>query len=63
VAGDQFTAADVYVASHIGWGMQVGTVEKRPHFVEYLSHISERPAFKRALQLDEEASKDLQPTG
>jgi glutathione S-transferase len=63
VAGDQFTAADVYVASHIGWGMQVGTVEKRPHFVEYLSHISERPAFKRALQLDEEASKEFQPTG
>lgn len=63
VAGDHFTAADVYVASHIGWGMQVGSVEKRPHFVEYLSHISDRPAYKRAQQLDEEAAKELQATG
>src|SRR5688572_21244218 len=25
ICGDQFTAADVYVGSHIGWGMQFGT--------------------------------------
>jgi hypothetical protein len=28
--GDSFTAADVYVGSGIGFGMQFGTIEKRP---------------------------------
>ncbi len=60
VAGDHFTAADVYVGSHIGWGLQFGTIEKRQHFVDYLGHLSERPAYKRAHQIDEEATKQLQ---
>jgi glutathione S-transferase len=59
VAGDHFTAADVYIASHLGWGMHFGSIEKRQHFVDYLSHISDRPAYKRANQIDEEAAKDL----
>ncbi|WP_197568913.1 HTH domain-containing protein [Billgrantia diversa] len=32
IAGDTFTAADVYVSSHSGWGMQFGTLERRPEF-------------------------------
>jgi len=33
VAGDAFTAADVYFGSQIGWGMQFNSIEKRPAFV------------------------------
>lgn len=29
IAGDRFSAADVWVGSHIGWGLQFGTIEKR----------------------------------
>lgn len=29
IAGDRFSAADVYVGSHVGWGRQFGTIEKR----------------------------------
>jgi glutathione S-transferase len=32
VCGDRFTAADVYVGSQIGWGMNFGTIEKKPAF-------------------------------
>jgi glutathione S-transferase len=32
LVGDSFTAADVYVGSGIGFGMQFGTIEKRPAF-------------------------------
>src|SRR4051794_38501592 len=32
VAGDRFTAADVYVGSQIGWGMQFNGIERRPAF-------------------------------
>jgi glutathione S-transferase len=35
IAGERFTAADVYVGAHIGWGLQFGTIEKRPEFVAY----------------------------
>ncbi|MBN8899202.1 MAG: glutathione S-transferase family protein [Rhodospirillales bacterium] len=35
LAGDTFSAADVYVGSHIGFGMQFGILEKRPAFETY----------------------------
>ncbi len=60
VAGDRFTAADVYVGSHIGWGLGFGTIEKRQAFVDYLGRITDRPAYKRAVALDDEAMKAAQ---
>ena len=35
IAGDRFTAADVYVGSHIGSGMMYGVIDKRPAFERY----------------------------
>lgn len=35
VAGHAFTAADVYVGSHVSWGLQFGST-KRPAFEDYL---------------------------
>ena len=52
VAGDTFTAADVYCGAQIGWGMEFGTLEKRPAFVDYWGRLSGRPAYKRATELD-----------
>jgi glutathione S-transferase len=63
IAGDHFTAADVYVGAHVGWGLQFGTIEKRPAFTDYMAHLTDRPAFKRATQLDEAAAKDMQAAG
>jgi glutathione S-transferase len=53
VAGDSFTAADVYVGSQIGFGMQFGTMEKRPAFERYWERLSQRPAALRAKALDD----------
>ncbi|MGC1446432.1 MAG: glutathione S-transferase family protein [Xanthobacteraceae bacterium] len=53
LAGDKFTAADLYVGSHIGFGMMFGTLEKRPAFEKYWQRVSSRPAYKRANELDE----------
>jgi len=53
IAGDRFTAADVYFGSQIGWGMQFGALEKRPAFERYWSRISERPAAVRAREIDD----------
>ena len=56
VAGESFSAADVYVGSHIGWGMQYGTVEKRPAFEAYWSRLSAREAYRRGNALDDAAA-------
>jgi len=52
IVGERFTAADVYVGSHIGFGLQFGTFEKRPAFESYIARLRERPAFKRAEKID-----------
>ena len=53
ICGDQFTAADVYVGSQIGWGMMFNSIDKRPAFVDYFERISSRPAAVRARELDD----------
>ena len=53
VTGDRFTAADVYLGSHIGWGMQFGTLEKCPSFERYWQRVSARPAAIRANEIDD----------
>jgi glutathione S-transferase len=53
VCGDQFTAADVVLGSAIGWGMLFGTIEKRAVFEAYASRCMSRPAYQRAVQINE----------
>jgi glutathione S-transferase len=53
IAGDRFSAADVYVGSQIGWGMQFGSIEKRPAFEAYWEKIGNRPAAIRAREIDD----------
>jgi glutathione S-transferase len=53
IAGDRFTAADVYFGSHIMWGTQFGTLEKRPAFDPYMGRLHNRPAAVRARDLDD----------
>ncbi|MEM7054786.1 MAG: glutathione S-transferase family protein [Pseudomonadota bacterium] len=53
VAGDAFSAADVYLGSQIGWALQFGTIEARPAFREYFDRISSRPAWQRAKEMDD----------
>ena len=50
--GQQFTAADLYVASSLGFGMMFGMIDKRPAFVDYHGRASARPAYKRARDIE-----------
>lgn len=56
IAGDRFTAADVYVGAHVAWGLQFGNIEERPAFVDYRDRVTDRPAHKRAAELDAAAA-------
>jgi glutathione S-transferase len=53
LAGDAFTAADLYVGAQIGWGLQFGTIDRRPTFEEYTGRILSRPAALRAKEIDD----------
>jgi glutathione S-transferase len=53
IAGDKFTAADVYLGSAVGWGMLYKGIDKRPAFERYWAAISARPAFVRAKAIDD----------
>lgn len=53
IAGDSFTAADVYVGSQVGWGVQFGTLPKRDVFTDYLGRIMSRDAYQRAAAKDD----------
>ncbi len=53
IAGDRFSAADLYLGSHITWGLQFGTIEERPGFTEYRALVTNRDAYRRANKLDD----------
>lgn len=54
IAGDSFTAADVYVGSHISWGLQFGSLEARSEFKAYWDRLKDRPAYLKATAIDDE---------
>ena len=64
LVGDRFTAADVYVGSGIGFGMQFGMIEKRPAFERYWQRLCARPAAQRAKEIDDRlAAQQPQTSG
>lgn len=52
ICGDRFTAADVYIGSHIMFGLAFKTLEPRPEFAAYVARLQEREAYQRAAALD-----------
>jgi len=53
IAGDRFTAADVYVGSQVGWGLQFGSIPTRAAFGDYRARLETRAAYKRATAIDD----------
>lgn len=52
VAGDRFSAADVYVGAMINFLMMFGVLAPRPAFTDYISGLIARPAYIRAKGID-----------
>lgn len=52
VAGDSFSAADVYVGSQVGWGLQFKTIPATPALMAYWDRIKTRPAHAKAAEKD-----------
>jgi glutathione S-transferase len=60
VAGDRFSAADVYVGSQIDWGLQFGTIPSRPAFEAYVAPLRERVGYQRAKEIDNALIAEMQ---
>lgn len=60
IAGDRFTAADIYVGSAVGWGTMFGTLPKRQAFLDYFARLSAREAFQRAGAKDDALAAELE---
>ena len=57
LAGDRFSAADLYISAQLGWGMQFGTIEKRSNFERYVALHRGRPAAVKAAEIDDALMK------
>ena len=53
ILGDRFSAADVYVGSQIGWGLQFKSLPDRNAFKAYAGRLFQRPAAIRAREIDD----------
>lgn len=60
VCGERFTAADVYVGSHIMFAMQFNLLPELDSFRRYRDRLSRREAHKRATELDNQAIGQMQ---
>lgn len=53
IAGERFTAADVYLGSQLMWFTQFGLVPRTDAIMAYIGRLAERPAHIRATALDD----------
>lgn len=59
ICGDRFTAADVYIGSQVGWGLQFGSIPPSPELTAYSERVYARDAFKRASAKDDAAMAEM----
>jgi glutathione S-transferase len=53
IAGDQYSAADLFVGSHVDYGLRFHTLPDTPTLRAYIERLHSRPAWVRAAQLDD----------
>ncbi|MCB0406585.1 MAG: glutathione S-transferase family protein [Bdellovibrionales bacterium] len=51
LAGNKFSAADLYMASNIEWYIFTKALEPKPVFTSYIQRCQDRPSFKRYMEL------------
>lgn len=53
IAGNRFSAADLYLSATLSWGMRMGSIETRESFETYARRHLARPAAARARAADD----------
>lgn len=52
LAGDRFTAADLYVGANLNFGVTFGILPQQGLIADYVARLTARPAFRRASELE-----------
>jgi glutathione S-transferase len=52
IAGDRFTAADLFVGAYVNFMLTFKLLEPRPAFTDYAQRMIDRDAYRRAQQID-----------
>jgi glutathione S-transferase len=61
IADGRFTAADVFLGSQIGWGMQFGTIPANDALTAYWTRLKDRPALQAANAKDNALIPETKP--
>jgi glutathione S-transferase len=60
VCGERFTMADVYVGSHVDWGLLFKSFPERDSFTAYVERVRARPAYQEAKAIDGKLIEEMQ---
>ncbi len=60
ICGGRFTMADVYVGSHVIWGLLFGTLPEQTSFNNYAQQLTIRPAYITANEIDTKLIEKMQ---
>ena len=52
IAGDRFTAADLYVGAMVNFMLAFKLLEPKPAFTDYAARMTDRDAYRRATEID-----------
>jgi glutathione S-transferase len=52
IAGERFTAADLFVGANVNFMLQFKLLEARPVFTDYAGRMTDRDAYRRARDID-----------
>jgi len=62
IAGDRFTAADLFVGANINFMLSFNLLEPRPAFTDYATRMTDRDAYRRAKDIDAKLIAEMTPT-
>jgi len=60
LAADRFTAADLFVGAMVGFMLQFNLLDPRPAFTDYVARVTDRPAYRRAKEIDGKLIAEMQ---
>jgi len=60
IAGDRFTAADLFVGANVNFMLQFKLLEPRPVFTDYATRMTDRDAYRRAKEIDGKLIAEMQ---
>ena len=60
IAGDRFTAADLYVGAMVNFMLGFKLLDPRPAFTDYAARMTDRDAYRRAKEIDAQLLAEAQ---